>query len=507
NSLFACQVSIFIADEMHIVRKPNLIHLGVRAITEWCLESGCFIGMTATPAINKAQDLWYIAAIMKIADAASEGTFVEMNKELQRANREEGKRLKKENKNTTATFLAGGPTREDDAVNLYLPTMMKWVREARRWFQPFVIRRTIDSLDNNGNPISGLEPYTTQIIELQMYRHERKNVRRIANALAQKKTKAGNVSHVSNHHLYLSCLRIVVYCDSTHGRSRGGRRGTPPSCACFTNFYLEFRRSLLHPAMNSGEWNPPETREEWLSASVKLDILAKIADYHLEDDGREPLVHGTDRRSVVVPEDIRMSSPPPTDATSAASEIQFCNSPTDEDGPVNLGGASPSKPDKIVVFSYFPSSNFAIQAVLALYGIKTLVLHGGHQPPQRAAILREFRESGREGPRVLILSSAGAVGLNIDCANLMIIMDTLWSGLEDEQLRGRIWRYPQSKHVVFYRLVALDTPDVFLNTISFNKARIHDAFTNADPAISKHSSSVFFLCSYYTCRKNVPHRA
>ncbi|KAI6038758.1 hypothetical protein EDC04DRAFT_2603681 [Pisolithus marmoratus] len=84
------------------------------------------------------------------------------------------------------------------------------------------------------------------------------------------------------------------------------------------------------------------------------------------------------------------------------------------------------------------------------------------------------------GAWVLILSLVGMVGLNLACANIMIIADTLWLALEDEQLHGHIYQYPQQKHVHFYWLVVWGTPDVFLNNIAFNKGNLHKAFTGLD---------------------------
>lgn len=106
---------------------------------------------------------------------------------------------------------------------------------------------------------------------------------------------------------------------------------------------------------------------------------------------------------------------------------------------------------------------------------------------------------------MLILSTVGAVGLNLASANIMIIVvrmafvvrhytdalcqDTLWSALDDEQLRGRIYRFPQQKIVRFYRLVARGTPDVFLNNIAFDKGMLHNAFIG----INDNSRTYFFV--------------
>jgi SNF2 family DNA or RNA helicase len=123
---------------------------------------------------------------------------------------------------------------------------------------------------------------------------------------------------------------------------------------------------------------------------------------------------------------------------------------------------------------------------------------------KRNTVLGAFRTSTREsGPRVLILSGVGMVGLNLACANIMVVMvcsistfdistrvltsrqDTLWSEQDDRQLRGRIYRHPQTKPVHIYRAIALRTADVFLNNISFSKGAMHEAFTGSDKDFSK----------------------
>lgn len=142
---------------------------------------------------------------------------------------------------------------------------------------------------------------------------------------------------------------------------------------------------------------------------------------------------------------------------------------------------------------------------------------------KRNAVLGEFRSSTRKsGPRVLILSGVGMVGLNLACANIMVVMvyissfdackwmltlwkDTLWSEQDDRQLRGRIYRHPQNKPVHIYRAIALRTADVFLNNISFSKGAMHEAFIGADQEISKLSvllpesvASYFFMEDSYS---------
>lgn len=89
--------------------------------------------------------------------------------------------------------------------------------------------------------------------------------------------------------------------------------------------------------MNSNEdrsWTKPKSREEWDTSpdtkSMKLDMLAALLKYHLESDGRRPLMVDESGRTLV-----------PNPAFTAS------NNNSDE-------------PDRVVVFSAFVTSNQAI---------------------------------------------------------------------------------------------------------------------------------------------------
>ena len=80
-------------------------------------------------------------------------------------------------------------------------------------------------------------------------------------------------------------------------------------------------------------WTKPKSLEEWNTSptkSMKLDTLAKLLTYHLESNGRRPLVMDESGRNLV-----------PNLALEA-------------------GNTNPDEPDRIVVFSAFVTSNQAI---------------------------------------------------------------------------------------------------------------------------------------------------
>ena len=64
--------------------------------------------------------------------------------------------------------------------------------------------------------------------------------------------------------------------------------------------------------------------------TVKTDILAKVVEYHLGSDGRQSLTHSNDGRDVL------------------------------PDSKFGTFEANPEQPDKIVIYSAFPSSNQVI---------------------------------------------------------------------------------------------------------------------------------------------------
>ncbi|KZP09076.1 hypothetical protein FIBSPDRAFT_900788 [Athelia psychrophila] len=77
----------------------------------------------------------------------------------------------------------------------------------------------------------------------------------------------------------------------------------------------------------------------------------------------------------------------------------------------------------------------------------------------------------------MLLSSVGTTGLNLDFMNVLIIVDTLWSVMDDLQLQGRLKCYPQNKGVEIYRLITARTADETICMLSTGTGKIHKKFT------------------------------
>ncbi|KAG1894055.1 P-loop containing nucleoside triphosphate hydrolase protein [Suillus fuscotomentosus] len=408
-----------IVDEAHNYRN---IKKGYWAI--FCLRFLChaMVAMTATPITSRPLDIWNIGRCLglELFGGSYDDEAKKMVCQLRAASAKDRKRFKQGDR--TAKIIMGTVKGDADldVPSLYRNQMLTWISVIRERFTGIVIRRTVRSVDNHGDRISGLAPFLEHNLLVKLYPHEVVNLERIAQEIVE----------------------------------QGG--ASAAKYASGSDFYTGVRRALLHASCNAGyPWANPSTLEEWKKdPSRKLDILAQVLCWHLEYDGRLPLC--------VLNDALVVSSADP-EAAAGVTDSMPC--------------------DKMLVYCAFPSSYTQVLKVLELNHISTLQIHGKLSASARTDIIAQFKSSRRDGPRVLIISNVGLTGLNLPCANILIIVDSLWSATDEGQLIGRIYRPPQPKTVHVYRIVAADTQDVFLNNISFSKAAILDAFTGATPSL------------------------
>lgn len=103
-----------------------------------------------------------------------------------------------------------------------------------------------------------------------------------------------------------------------------------------------------------------------------------------------------------------------------------------------------------------------LQQTLRLLGISFARMDGSTPMASRAGIVDLFDSSKgsdeRDGPMCLLLSTrVGGVGLNLTCAERVVIFDPDWNPMTDAQARERSWRIGQKKRVKIFRLIAADS--------------------------------------------------
>lgn len=170
-------------------------------------------------------------------------------------------------------------------------------------------------------------------------------------------------------------------------------------------------------------------------------------------------------------------------------------------------------------------SNKSLFQVLKLYDIDVVEFNGSMTEKAKALSLANFKSEEPGTARVMLLSNVGTTGLNLDFANVLIIIvrnfiltfnlklnsrcqDALWSVMEDLQLQGRLKRYPQNKQCEIYRLIGARTADEVINKLSTGKGVIHELFTGAPLAFREQPrSSAYALADFASIhREDAPQR-
>ncbi|ORY82507.1 SNF2 family N-terminal domain-domain-containing protein [Protomyces lactucae-debilis] len=106
--------------------------------------------------------------------------------------------------------------------------------------------------------------------------------------------------------------------------------------------------------------------------------------------------------------------------------------------------------DKIIIFSQFVRAIDLLEKVCDLNDWPSLRYQGDMSVRQREAALREFEDP--DGPRILLMSlKAGGVGLNLVCANKVILIDFWWNAAVEHQAIARCHRLGQNKEVFVQR--------------------------------------------------------
>jgi superfamily II DNA or RNA helicase len=119
-------------------------------------------------------------------------------------------------------------------------------------------------------------------------------------------------------------------------------------------------------------------------------------------------------------------------------------------------------PEKAVVFTEFRRTQEHLARLLASRGYDVTCLSGdAGGPDRRQALVEAFRDR----TRILLMTEAGAEGLNLQFCNLVVNYDLPWNPQRVEQRIGRCHRYGQTRDVLVVN---------FLNRRNAADARLYD---------------------------------
>jgi SNF2 family DNA or RNA helicase len=135
------------------------------------------------------------------------------------------------------------------------------------------------------------------------------------------------------------------------------------------------------------------------------------------------------------------------------------------------GAADPN--DKILIFSQFVAFINALSDYLEENGITNATYTGGMSKDERDETIEAFKKPN--GPRVLIISTkAGGVGLNLVCANKVLLIDHGWTYAATAQSIDRAWRIGQTKPVEVIELSVRNTIEARILELQERKKALAD---------------------------------
>lgn len=129
--------------------------------------------------------------------------------------------------------------------------------------------------------------------------------------------------------------------------------------------------------------------------------------------------------------------------------------------------------DRVLVFSQFTTMMDILEAVLETIGIKFMRLDGSTKMETRQDMIDQFYAD--ESITVFMLSTkAGGAGINLACANKVIIFDSGFNPQDDIQAENRAHRVGQMRDVEVVRLVTRNTIEEPIHALGESKLALDE---------------------------------
>lgn len=142
---------------------------------------------------------------------------------------------------------------------------------------------------------------------------------------------------------------------------------------------------------------------------------------------------------------------------------------------VEIVNATPSD-DKILIFSQWEHSLSLLGKYLDENNITHLEYNGQIGIDDKNRVLKKFKDTSAKV--LLVTLTSGGVGLNLNFANHVIIMDSWWNPALEEQAIDRVYRIGQKKKVDVHRLYMKETIEEWLIEMKKEKQLVDSKFHN-----------------------------
>ncbi len=108
--------------------------------------------------------------------------------------------------------------------------------------------------------------------------------------------------------------------------------------------------------------------------------------------------------------------------------------------------------NKVVIFSEWKKMFELVIRELEKRGIDYVYLNGDLSTKERKRIINRYHDE--KNLKVFLSTDAGGLGLNLQCANVIINLDLPWNPARLEQRIARVYRLGQNQHVYTYNFIS-----------------------------------------------------
>lgn len=131
---------------------------------------------------------------------------------------------------------------------------------------------------------------------------------------------------------------------------------------------------------------------------------------------------------------------------------------------------------KVLIFSLFTQVLDILENVLSLWSIKFLRLDGSTAVDIRQDIIDKFYQEDTI-PVFLLSTKAGGFGINLVCANNVIIFDQSFNPHDDKQAEDRAHRVGQEREVNVFRMISKGTIEENMYLVAKNKLELDQSMS------------------------------
>ncbi|KAF8748551.1 helicase [Rhizoctonia solani] len=132
------------------------------------------------------------------------------------------------------------------------------------------------------------------------------------------------------------------------------------------------------------------------------------------------------------------------------------------------------KPWKFLIYVEFQQHQALIAKMLTLKEKDYVTYNGSMATTKRQRSVEKFAND--PSCQIMIISNVGSAGLNLVEASVVIIVSSVWSGLELDQIMGRVDCPGQLQDVAVYNIMAPEGIDLALNVYADSKAQLSNHF-------------------------------